>query len=50
MLLKSYEGNIKQISSGSTNHNKILVIFSGLEYWPNFFQVSYIPRSSLPSV
>ena len=30
MLLLSYEEVIKQISSGSTNHNIFLVIFAGI--------------------
>ena len=37
MLLKSYKGNIKQISSGSANHNKILVIFFRPRVLAQFF-------------
>ena len=39
MLLWSYEKNIKQISSGSTENNNLLVVLAGteskFENWPN---------------
>ena len=41
MFLWSYEGDIKQISSVSTENNNLLVVFAGIESkfenWPNHY-------------
>ena len=41
MLLWSYKEDIKQISSGSTENNNLLVVFASIESkfenWPNHY-------------
>ena len=41
MLLKSDKGDLKQISSGSTYHNNVWVIFAGIAFpWGGVLRIS----------
>ena len=48
MLLYSYEEDIEQVSSGSTNHNSFMVIFAGINFL-NLKKIGFNPCPSLPS-
>ena len=48
MLLYSYEEDIEQVSSGSTNHNSFMVIFASINFL-NLKKLGLNPCPSLPS-
>ena len=48
MLLYSYEEDIEQVSSGSTNHNSFMVIFARISFL-NLKKLGFNPCPSLPS-